>query len=304
MRYKIRHTTRYEYAQSVNQCSNIAYVLPRDTSTQRCVSSVIKTSPQVSSANERNDYFGNRAYHFSIDDDHNVLEVTAESLIDLVDQDRGISLDLGISCKEACLRTPAAGNVMTETADSQQTQVDEALAMEYTMESPLVSFSDEIADYARPSFAPDRPFLSAVRDFTHRIHMDYEYDPDFSEVTTRVSEVFAHRKGVCQDFAHLAICGLRSLGYAARYVSGYLETTPAPGQVKLTGSDASHAWFSVFSPGEGWFDFDPTNNIPVSQQHITTAWGRDYADVSPLRGVIFGGGNTHVLTVEVDVTRF
>jgi transglutaminase-like putative cysteine protease len=140
-------------------------------------------------------------------------------------------------------------------------------------------------------------------ELTQRIYNDFTYDPVFSDIATPVSDVFKHKRGVCQDFAHLAIACLRSLGYPARYVSGYLETLPAPGEQKLVGADASHAWFAVYSPGEGWYDFDPTNNQMVSMQHITTAWGRDYSDVTPLRGVIFGGGSGHKLDVSVDVQR-
>lgn len=141
-----------------------------------------------------------------------------------------------------------------------------------------------------------------MRELTSRIHQDFKYDPGFSTVATPLHEVLEHRRGVCQDFAHLAIGCLRSLGFAARYVSGYLETLPPPGQPKLVGSDASHAWFAVYSPGEGWFEFDPTNDNMPTEQHITTAQGRDYSDVTPLRGVIFDGGSQQQLEVSVDVT--
>src|SRR5690606_37616973 len=147
------------------------------------------------------------------------------------------------------------------------------------------------------------PFLSAVRALTQQIYQQFEYDPLFSDVTTPLLDVFKHKRGVCQDFAHLAIACIRANGFPARYVSGYLETLPPPGQEKLMGSDASHAWFAVYSPGEGWFEFDPTNDQMASHQHIVTAWERDYTDVPPLHGVIFSGGETHKLKVSVDVSR-
>jgi transglutaminase-like putative cysteine protease len=166
------------------------------------------------------------------------------------------------------------------------------------LESPLVELSDELADYARPCFDGDRPLLSAVRELVGRIYRQFTYDPVFTSLPTPVAtpvSVLEHRRGVCQDFAHLAIGCLRSLGYPACYVSGYLETVPPPGTKKLVGADASHAWFAVNSPTEGWFDFDPTNNKLAAEQHITTAWGRDYADVTPLKGTLFGGVKSHTV---------
>src|SRR5690606_1706689 len=147
------------------------------------------------------------------------------------------------------------------------------------------------------------PFLSAVRALTQQIYQQFEYDPLFSDVTTPLDEVFEHKRGVCQDFAHFAIACIRANGFPARSVSGYLETLPPPGMGQLVGSDASHAWVSGYSPGEGWFEFAPTNDQVAGNQHIVTAWGRDYSDVPPLRGVIFGGGASHKLTVAVDVKR-
>jgi transglutaminase-like putative cysteine protease len=154
-----------------------------------------------------------------------------------------------------------------------------------------------------PSFSAGRPLLEAVHDLMRRIHRDFTYDPHFSSIATPLQQVLAHRRGVCQDFAHLAIACLRSQGLAARYVSGYLETLPPPGGEKLVGADASHAWFGVYVPYQGWVDFDPTNDQVLADRHITAAWGRDYADVAPLKGVLFGGGSEHRLTVEVDVER-
>jgi len=159
-----------------------------------------------------------------------------------------------------------------------------------------------LAEYAAPSFQPDRPLVDVVTDLMQRIYHDFIYDPTFTTIATPLSEVLTHRRGVCQDFAHLAIGCLRSFGIPARYISGYMETVPAPGKPRLVGADASHAWFAVYVPDVGWLDFDPTNNKIPHDQHITLAWGRDYADVTPLKGIAFGGGQ-HTLSVSVDVMR-
>lgn len=177
------------------------------------------------------------------------------------------------------------------------------MAREFSLDSPMLRASAELREYAAQSMLGDRSFLASVQELNHRIYSEFTYDPGFTDVATPLQDVLKHKRGVCQDFAHLAIGCLRSLGFATRYVSGYLETLPPPGQEKLIGADATHAWFEVFCPGEGWFEFDPTNNTVASEQHIVTAWGRDFSDVSPLRGVIFGGGDSHQLNVAVTVTR-
>jgi transglutaminase-like putative cysteine protease len=181
-------------------------------------------------------------------------------------------------------------------------QADRALLEPYsfTFDSHYVRRSPALAEYAAPSFAPGRPILDAVADLSARIHREFRYDAKATTIATPLAEVLAHRHGVCQDFAHLAIGCLRSLGLAARYVSGYLESRAPPGRERLVGADASHAWLAVFSPGLGWVDFDPTNNVLPSERHLTIAWGRDYDDVSPIKGVILGGGS-HTMTISVDV---
>jgi len=175
-------------------------------------------------------------------------------------------------------------------------------AKQYVLDSPMVTTTQELADYARASFLPGRPLVDVVSDLMQRIYTDFTYDPAFTTIATPLSTVLAHRRGVCQDFAHLAIGCLRSFGLSARYISGYVETLPEPGKPRLIGADASHAWFAVYLPGVGWLDFDPTNNKLPYDQHITLAWGRDYADVTPLKGIAFGGGQ-HTLSVSVDVLR-
>jgi transglutaminase-like putative cysteine protease len=175
-------------------------------------------------------------------------------------------------------------------------------ACEMSFESPLVPVEPAFASYAAPSFAPARPILDAVLDLTHRIHADFEYRPGATSVTTPALEVLARRHGVCQDFAHLELACLRALGLPARYVSGYLHTHRTPGAARLVGADASHAWVSVWCGEAGWIDVDPTNDLVAGDQHLTLAWGRDYADVAPIKGVILGGGEHSVeVAVEVEV---
>ena len=173
-------------------------------------------------------------------------------------------------------------------------------ALPYLFASPFISLSSRTRSFAQTSFQPATPLLRGTLDLMQRIFKGFSYDKSASTIDTTVEQVMENRIGVCQDFAHLAISCLRSLGLSARYVSGYLETIPAPGKPKLVGSDASHAWVSVFIPDFGWVDFDPTNNLVVDQSHITLAWGRDYGDVAPVKGVVMGGG-THSLSVSVSV---
>ena len=291
MKYIVRHTTSYKYALSVSNCYNVAYVLPRTTATQQVDGIDIKISPVATTHNTRTDCFGNQFLQFSIEKDHRELELSITSNIEVKDIEANINLDFGNPCSYV--------KYLLENTKS----IDCVNAREFILDSLMVQAQPYLAEYAGASFSDDRPFLSAVMDLTQRIFTDFTYDPEFSDVATPLAEVFKHKRGVCQDFAHFAIGCLRSLGYPARYVSGYLETLPPPGEEKLIGADATHAWFAVYSPGEGWYEFDPTNNKVTGEQHITTAWGRDYSDVTPLKGVIFGGGHSPQLFVSVDVQR-
>jgi len=291
MRYRVSHKTTYLYPEMVNQCYSLAHLLPRETTYQHCISSMLQIFPVPTNLVGREDYFGNRINAFSLQEDHQTLIVEAISEVEIISQPPTLSLDFGLSCAD-----------VLEQMQSVKPQ-ETLMAREYMLASPMVFLSEDLADYARSCFSPERPFFSAVSELTARIYQDFTYDPHFSSTSTPLSEVLEHRRGVCQDFAHLAIGCLRSLGYAARYVSGYIETLPPPGQERLQGADASHAWFAAYSPREGWCDFDPTNNLMISTQHITTAWGRDFSDVTPLKGTLFGGGAEHELSVEVDVLR-
>jgi transglutaminase-like putative cysteine protease len=171
------------------------------------------------------------------------------------------------------------------------------------LDSPMIQARKALYDYALPSFSDNRSLLSSVMELTHRIYEDFTYCPESTTIATPLTEVLDKKRGVCQDFAHLQIGCLRAMGFPAKYISGYIETLPAPGKIKLVGTDASHAWISVFSPTDGWIEFDPTNNCVAAEQHIITAWGRDFFDVTPLRGIIFGGGEKPILNISVDVAR-
>jgi len=289
IRYRVTHLTHYQYSEPVTLCHNEAHLLPRSLSCQPCLDARLHISPRPTVYHERKDFFGNRVVYFSIEEPHETLAVTALSELQLS--------PLPPPDPEA---TPVWEDVRTLLRHEVNRGVLEA--RQFLLDSPFVSAHASFAEYARASFAPGRPLLSAVRDLMRRIFAEFIYDPEFTTVATSVSEVLAHHRGVCQDFAHFAIACLRSLGLAARYVSGYLETLPPAGQPQLLGAAASHAWVSVYCPELGWVDFDPTNDLMPSDRHIVVAWGRDYSDVTPLKGTILGGVK-HKLKVEVEVSR-
>lgn len=290
MRFQITHCTQYDYSVRVGRCYNLAQMVPRDTERQTCTRSQIQVTPNPAHARRHQDYFGNQSYFFAIQKSHEQLVLTAESEVEMRESQWRPGL-LGLTCGEVLQHLRASN------------QVDCLMAREFVLDSPMIRAFDALREYAAPSLQPERPFVEAVGELNARIYQDFTYDPGFTTVATPLHEVLEHKRGVCQDFAHFAIGCLRASGFAARYVSGYLETLPPPGQPKLIGADATHAWFAVFSPEEGWFEFDPTNNKMAGDQHIVTAWGRDYSDVTPLRGVIFGGGDKHDLRVAVTVQR-
>jgi transglutaminase-like putative cysteine protease len=291
MRYQVRHITKYKYAGKVSHCYNLANLMPRNTARQTCLESRMIISPQETHANKRTDYFGNHSYHFEIQTPHSELSITAESLVDVVENRLDLNLDFGISYADAL-------KFLQDTPS-----IDVIHAREFCLDSPMIKVNKELADYASPSFSLSRPLYTCVEELTTRIFQDFTYTPGFTNISTPLSEVLAHKKGVCQDFAHLQIGCLRAMGIPAKYVSGYMETLPPPGQEKLVGADATHAWLAYYSPQEGWIEFDPTNDVRAGVQHIVTAEGRDYYDVTPLKGVIFGGGKSPSLEVSVDVSR-
>lgn len=287
MRYRVTHTTEFIYESQVGLCYNEARVLPRDLPHQKVLSAALRIDPAPDDHYERYDYFGNRTAYFSIEKPYEKLVVKAISEVHVEPRE---ALDMSKKIPWEMARERLRSDRSAEVIEATQ----------FTLDSPMVKRDALLAEYAKKSFLPGRPLDEAVHDLMQRIYAEFKYDPEFSTIATPLAEVMKHRSGVCQDFAHLAIGCLRTLGLSARYVSGYIETAPPPGKERLVGADASHAWFSVFHPGVGWLDFDPTNNQIPFDRHITVAWGRDYADVTPLRGIAFGGGE-HKLKVAVDV---
>lgn len=292
MKYRVRHITEYTYGAPVSLCYNMAHLLPRDTRNQRCINQKVQINPPPVYQSSNEDYFGNQTFYFSIEEAHKKLVID-------------VSTDFEIMAshvqQEHLNHTMTCGELRQLLAQPNTPEL--RMAKEYLLDSPQIQSSNDLKDYALSTFADNAPLLQATLAFTHKIFTEFTFDPNTTTVATPLEQVLKQRSGVCQDFAHLAIGCLRSVGIPARYMSGYLETLPPPGQEKLVGADASHAWFSIFIPDLGWVEFDPTNDLMPSEQHIVTAWGRDYSDVTPLQGVIFEGGGYQELSVSVDVRR-
>jgi transglutaminase-like putative cysteine protease len=287
MTYRIVHKTTYKYQQPVSFGTHIGYLTPRSKPHHACISHALLIAPEPVAMSERTDYFENSLAFFTIQEPHEELRIEAHSVV-VVD---GPSV-------EWPERSPAWDEVARSLpADLSAVGLD---AYQFVFESPRVPVGPQFSAYASLSFTPARPLTEALLDFTARIHNDFRFDSKATDVKTSPAEVLRSRRGVCQDFAHLQVACLRSLGLPARYVSGYIRTYPPPGKPRLIGADASHAWTSVYCPGVGWLDVDPTNNLIPSESHVTLAWGRDYGDVSPVRGVILGGRD-HKLEVGVDM---
>jgi transglutaminase-like putative cysteine protease len=289
MLYDITHRTTYGYGSDVSVSHHLAHLQPRELRSQQVTGFKLSVEPAPVVSSERVDYYGNTTNFFSIGSPHDRLVVTARSRVSVT-----------APLLPEASRTPAWQQVRDRCASDRLTPDSEM--GEFRFDSPNIVRRQILADYTAASFTKDRPLIDAVVDFNARIFRDFKFDPRATTVATPVEEVFKKRRGVCQDFAHLAIACLRSLGLPARYVSGYLETLPPPGKPRLIGADASHAWFSVWCSGFGWIDADPTNNVLPGDRHITVAWGRDFSDVSPLRGLVVGGSG-HSLGVSVDVAR-
>ncbi|EPY02234.1 transglutaminase family protein [Magnetospirillum fulvum] len=292
MKYRVRHLTRYHYGAPVSLSHHAAHLRPRGDSSQRHhgVDLDITPFPAVLK-DDRLDYFGNPTTFFTIQEPHTTLEVEVRFVVET----------------HAPPPLPADGGGPWETTRDRLTAGTGAgieRSLDFLHASSQVPLLAQAAAYAAPSFPPGRPLAEAVLDLVRRIHTDFVFDPDATSVGIPLAEVFSGRRGVCQDFAHVGIACLRATGLAARYVSGYIRTLPPPGQEKLQGADASHAWLSVFLPGWGWLEVDPTNDMIAGEDHVVVAWGRDYDDVSPIRGVVLGGGDHHVeVAVDVDVIR-
>lgn len=287
MIYLVRHTTRYDYSETVPICYNRAHLTPRNDGHQRVWDRRIDVTPSRAVFSEpRADFFGNELTYFTVQEPHNSMEVTLHAQVD-VDPVEYLDLNISPSWEEAVAAARTTDNID---------------AYRFAFDSKFVAAAPALRAYALPSFPAGRPLLAAVSDLTARIFRDFKYDPAATTVSTPLDEVMENRRGVCQDFVHLQLGCLRSMGVPARYVSGYIFDGAASGAKHLTGGQASHAWLSVFCPAIGWIDFDPTNNMIPSDQHITLAWGRDYDDVSPVRGVVLGGGE-HTISVDVQIAQ-
>ena len=292
MIFNVKHTTKYEYNAPVIYCHNIATLRPRESKGQQLLDYKIQITPQPAEISERIDFFGNYITRFSIQTEHIELKVTTKSKIV---RDYAQFQDSFFS--EAC-----RGITLDQTLLAlRSTDPDILDARQYILESIFIGRADNnIRDYAEVSFKRNRSVFDAAFELMQRIYTDFQFVSGFTSISTPVAEVMKEKKGVCQDFAQIAIACIRSVGLPARYVSGYIETVPPKGKEKLVGADASHAWFSIFIPGFGWVDFDPTNNLIPMDQHIVVGWGRDYYDVPPLKGVVYGSGKSK-LKVAVDI---
>jgi len=290
MKYRITHLTTYKYLEPVSMCYNLLRLVPRNTERQHCAAVAVSIRPEPDTFHEYEDFLGNKIIYFSIEKEHAELSVKVYSEIEQrLTATRAIGL----------YGNATVANVGRHLMENGQ---EAAEVGQYIFATPMTAWTPDIEAYARVSFTPGRPVLEAAGELMRRIYTDFRFTPGFTTVATPVDVVMRERKGVCQDFAHLAIACVRSVGLAARYVSGYIETLPPAGAEKLIGVDASHAWFSVYVPHLGWVDFDPTNNILPAEQHVTIGWGRDYADIAPMRGVLLSSG-THTLAVSVDMRR-
>ncbi|TWT37744.1 Protein-glutamine gamma-glutamyltransferase [Posidoniimonas corsicana] len=285
MRYRITHTTKYSYTDPVAVCHNLVHLSPRDLPRQTRSGYRLIILPDPSDVLHQTDAFGNPVEYFSILEAHRGLSLSATSEVEV---------------REA--PAPGAGAPWEQVRDALPQAAPDAVIRPYLYAFPSAKapVAAALAEYARAAFTPARPIVDALREFTTRVNQDFKYDPRATTVSTPVMEAFEQRAGVCQDFAHVAIACLRSIGLAARYVSGYLRTLPPPGKPRLVGADASHAWVSLYCGEDGWVDADPTNAVLPGTDHITIAHGRDYADVCPIQGVYVGGGG-HTMDVSVDV---
>ncbi len=284
--YNLRHTTKYEYEVPVLHAHHLAHLRPRQLENQQVDSTELLVKPTAIDVGRRRDYFGNPCDTIEVPETHDCLEVTAISRVSVSPRDLAAVETSTVTWEDAARRVRAEPALFD--------------ALEFCVDSPLVRAHAMLREYATKVFAPGKALTACVLELNHAIHTDFKYESNATDISTPLAQVMRERRGVCQDFAHVAVGCLRSFGLPARYVSGYLETIPPPGKERLVGADASHAWASVFVPEYGWLDFDPTNDLLPNERHITVAWGRDFSDVSPLKGVVLGGG-THRLTVGVDV---
>jgi transglutaminase-like putative cysteine protease len=285
--YQVTHRTTYHYGAEISSAHLIAGLTPRSLATQSVRDHQLYCTPEPTHRAQFDDAYGNHLSYLALSAPHDTLNLVALSWVEI--EPPMPAPDLALTWAEVVAAT---------MADRSVAGID---ARELRLPSRYVRPSALLENYAAPSFGTQRDVIDALRDLSRRIFSDFVFDPGFSDVATPLSDVLEHRRGVCQDFAHLYIGCARSVGLAARYVSGYLETDPPPGRPKLQGADASHAWCSVFLPAFGWVDVDPTNDQLPPRRHVTIGWGRDYADIAPLRGVLVGPPASQGIEVAVDV---
>jgi transglutaminase-like putative cysteine protease len=284
LRFRVEHTTRYRYESPASLCYNLAHLRPRSTRDQQVLDSEVRVDPLPDDRSRRIDQHGNEVDYFTIERPHDGLVVTSTAELEVTPP----------------ATSPAAQLTWEDTVAA---AVEPTPEREFRLESPLVPALAEVRHYAAASFVPGRSMIAVAADLASRIHRDFAFVPGATTVSTPLSEVLQTRRGVCQDFAHLAVGCLRSIGLAARYVSGYIETTPPPGEEKLIGADATHAWCALRLADGSWLDLDPTNDVVAPERHLVVAWGRDYSDVVPVKGVVMAAEEAMELTVAVDVTR-
>ncbi|MBD1551781.1 transglutaminase family protein [Pseudomonas typographi] len=280
-RYHVHHETHYQYSSTVSLAQQLAHLWPRPCAWQLCREQQLVVAPLPSQRTDGFDVFGNPLTRLAFERPHDALAVTAQLVVDVLAREaRDFSASPAWEVARAALSYSSA-----------PVGPDLLKACRFRFESPYVRLKKNFVAFADSCFPPGRPLLEGAQALMEKIFAEFTFDHTATQVATPLLEVLQQRRGVCQDFAHLMLACLRARGLAARYVSGYLLTQPPAGKPRLVGADASHAWVSVFCPVSGWVDFDPTNNVQPSLEHITLAWGRDFSDVSPLRGVILGGGH-------------
>jgi transglutaminase-like putative cysteine protease len=285
-RYQVTHRTVYHYSNVVTSSYGRGFLTPRDLTRQRCLSHELVIEPEAADSSTSRDIYGNISSYFHVTERHTALSITSKSVVE-------------VDPPPADLYGGGSARAPWEIA--RPVGVEGALATEFTLDLQPPEITDELRAYAAPSFEPGRPLIDVLGDLTSRIYSDFAYRSGSTTVSTQVAEVLAAREGVCQDFARLAIACLRANGLAASYVSGYLATDPPPGKERMIGVDATHAWASVWTPQNQWLGLDPTNDQMVDERYIVVGFGRDYADVPPLRGIIYTDSESSVIDVAVDV---
>jgi len=284
--YRVSHRTEYRYSDVVTNSYGRGHLTPRDSARQRCLTFDLDIDPQPADRSSSRDAYGNLSSYFHVTQRHRALTVVGNSVVEVDPPPPGLY---------------GSGAALQPWESARPAGCDGVLAVEFALDLRPPEITDSVRDYAAPSFEPGRPLIEVLRDLNARIFSDFTYRSGSTTVSTQVAQVLTAREGVCQDFARLAIACLRANGLAASYVSGYLATDPPPGKERMFGVDATHAWAAVWTGDNRWLGLDPTNDQMVDERYITVGWGRDYADVPPLRGIIYTDSEHSVIDVSVDV---